>query len=150
LLGIVYRFIATHLIKKAGFTRKAAQTGAITLIQRFGSARNLNVHFHMLFLDGVYVERRDGSLRFRWVNAPSGTELTRLTQTLARLIGRIYGSNPVPVTRTTGPCKTGGGDHIWVSGNSRDSFVQQTYSTSAIGQGVFRCETIYQGFTGRK
>ncbi|MEX5147036.1 MULTISPECIES: transposase, partial [Enterobacteriaceae] len=26
-----------------------------TLIQRFGSALNLNVHFHMLFLDGVYV-----------------------------------------------------------------------------------------------
>jgi len=42
----------------------------------------------MLFLDGVYVERPDGSLRFRWVKAPSGAELTRLTQTLARRIGR--------------------------------------------------------------
>ena len=28
--------------------------GAITLIQRFGSAVNSNIHFHMLFLDGVY------------------------------------------------------------------------------------------------
>ncbi|MGB5253037.1 MAG: transposase, partial [Sedimenticolaceae bacterium] len=36
----------------------------------------------------VYVERPDGSLRFRWVKAPSGAELTRLTQTLARRIGR--------------------------------------------------------------
>jgi hypothetical protein len=36
----------------------------------------------------VYVERPDGALRFRWVKAPSGTELTRLTQTLARRIGR--------------------------------------------------------------
>ena len=27
---------------------------AVTLIQRFGSALNPNVHFHMLFLDGVY------------------------------------------------------------------------------------------------
>ena len=27
----------------------------MTLIQRFGSALNLNIHFHMLFLDGVYV-----------------------------------------------------------------------------------------------
>jgi hypothetical protein len=42
----------------------------------------------MLFLDGVYVERLDGPLRFRWVKAPSGAELTRLTQTLARRIGR--------------------------------------------------------------
>ena len=40
-LGIVYRCIATHLIKKAGFSHKTAQTGAVTLIQRFGSALNL-------------------------------------------------------------------------------------------------------------
>jgi hypothetical protein len=41
-LGIVYRVIATHLVNKAGFTRKTARTGAVTLIQRFGSALNLN------------------------------------------------------------------------------------------------------------
>jgi hypothetical protein len=35
-LGIVYRCIATHLIKKAGFSRKTAQTTAVTLIQRWG------------------------------------------------------------------------------------------------------------------
>ncbi len=28
--------------------------GAVTLVQHFGSALNLNVHFHMLWLDGVY------------------------------------------------------------------------------------------------
>ena len=88
-LGIVYRCIATHLIKKTGFTRKTAQTGAVTLIQRFGSALNLNVHLHMLFLDGVYVERPDGSLRFRWVRAPTSAELAGLTQALARRIGRF-------------------------------------------------------------
>ena len=38
--------------QEGGFSRKTAQTGAVTLIQRFGSALNLNVHFHMLFLDG--------------------------------------------------------------------------------------------------
>ena len=88
-LGIVYRCIATHLIKKAGFSRKMAQTGAVTLIQRFGSALNLNIHFHMLFLDGVYVERPDGSLRFCWVKAPTGADLSRLAQTLALRIGRF-------------------------------------------------------------
>jgi hypothetical protein len=31
-LGIVYRTLATHLIKKAGFTRKRARTGAVTLM----------------------------------------------------------------------------------------------------------------------
>lgn len=53
-LGIVYRVLATHLIKKSGHTHRTAHTGAVTLIQRFGSALNLNIHFHMLFLDGVY------------------------------------------------------------------------------------------------
>jgi hypothetical protein len=65
-LSIVYRCISTHLIKKAGFARKIAQTGA------FNSALHLNVYFHMLFLDGVYIERPIGSLRYRRVKAPSG------------------------------------------------------------------------------
>jgi hypothetical protein len=33
-----------------------AHTGSVTLILRFGSALNLNIHFYMLFLDGVYVD----------------------------------------------------------------------------------------------
>jgi hypothetical protein len=37
----IARCIATHLIKNAGLSRKTAQTGAVTLIQRFGSALNL-------------------------------------------------------------------------------------------------------------
>jgi hypothetical protein len=32
----------------------AGRTGAINRIQRFGSALNLNVHFHALVLDGIY------------------------------------------------------------------------------------------------
>jgi hypothetical protein len=33
----------------------------------------------MLFLNGVYVERQDGSLKFRWVKAPTTAVLARLT-----------------------------------------------------------------------
>jgi hypothetical protein len=56
-LGIGYRAIARHLIRKAGLTLQTADAGAgaVTPIQRFDSALNLNVHFHMLFLDGVYL-----------------------------------------------------------------------------------------------
>ena len=88
-LGIVYRVIATHLIKKAGFSCQTAHTGAVTLIQRFGSALNLNLHFHMLFLDGVYVERPDGCVRFRWVKAPTSIEITQLADRIARRVGRF-------------------------------------------------------------
>jgi len=69
-LGIVYRTIATHLTRKANYTKTTAHTGAVTLIQRFGGALNLNVHFRMLFLDGVYVDSAGSSTRFCWVKAP--------------------------------------------------------------------------------
>jgi hypothetical protein len=80
--------IATHLIKKAGLRHNTAHTGAVTLIQRFGSALNLNIHFHMLFLDGVYVDGADET-RFRWVKAPSSGELTQLAYRIARRVGRF-------------------------------------------------------------
>jgi hypothetical protein len=88
-LGIVYRVIATDLVKKAGYTHHTARTGAVTLIQRFGSALNLNIHFHMLFLDGVYVDHLNGTARFRWVKAPTSQELTQLAHTIAQRVGRF-------------------------------------------------------------
>ena len=48
-LGIVYRVIAMHLIRKSGFTHKTAHTGAVTLIQPFGSAQNLNIHSKSIY-----------------------------------------------------------------------------------------------------
>ena len=88
-LGIVYRAIATNLTRKAGYTKATAKTGAVTLIQCFGGALNLNIHYHMLFLDGVYIDSTNNSrLRFRWVNAPTSDELTRLTHTIAHRVAR--------------------------------------------------------------
>ena len=52
-LQVISRAISTFLIKQAGLKRREAQTGAITLIQRFGSAADLNIHLHCLVLDGV-------------------------------------------------------------------------------------------------
>ena len=70
-LGIVYRAVSTFLVRRAGLRVGAgARTGAVTLIQRFGSALNLNPHLHMLFLDGVYTFD-DESPRFHRIAAPS-------------------------------------------------------------------------------
>jgi hypothetical protein len=60
----------------------------VTLIQRFGSALNLNVHFHLLVLDGVYRREGEGRLRFVPVPAPTSAELNRLVQRIAERIGR--------------------------------------------------------------
>ena len=43
----------------------------------------------MLFLDGVYVDRLDGSARFRWVRSPTRQELTQLAQTIAHRVSRF-------------------------------------------------------------
>ena len=87
-LGIVYRAISTHLTHKAGLPLKDGATGAVTLIQRFGSALNLNIHFHILFLDGVYVYRGNRPPRFQRVKAPDKGELEELIQLISQRVGR--------------------------------------------------------------
>jgi len=42
----------------------------------------------MLFLDSVYVDRADGSTRFRWIKTPTSQELTKLAHTIASRVGR--------------------------------------------------------------
>ena len=49
-LQVIHRVIAGFLLKQAGLKGGAAHTGAVTLIQRFGSAANLNIHLHCLVL----------------------------------------------------------------------------------------------------
>lgn len=55
-LQIFQRILKRHYIqcaKKLGAERDL-QTGSITMVQRFGGSLNLNIHFHILSLDGVY------------------------------------------------------------------------------------------------
>jgi hypothetical protein len=73
----------------AGFNKRTAHTGAVTLIQRFGSALNLNIHFHMLFLDGVYAEDKYGVMRFHRVKAPAIEELSSLVHQLSHRVTRV-------------------------------------------------------------
>jgi hypothetical protein len=46
--------VERHLLDHTGLNSDEGQGGAVTLIQRFGSAANLNIHLHCLVLDGVY------------------------------------------------------------------------------------------------
>ena len=87
-LAIVNRAISTYLINKAGFKVTEAHTGAVTLIQRFGSALNLNLHFHVLFIDGVFSPKSNGELRFHRVNAPTSKELNALVATISERVAR--------------------------------------------------------------
>jgi len=62
--------------------------GSSTSKSAFGSALNLNIHFHMIFLDGVYVPVEGAQPVFRHLAAPTGTELSALLQQIAERIGK--------------------------------------------------------------
>jgi hypothetical protein len=64
------------------------RSGAVTYIQRFGSAINLNVHFHTLALDGVFTSPSEGEVRFHPLPPPTDLEVARIVDATARRILR--------------------------------------------------------------
>ena len=75
MLQVVHRVITRFLLKQAGAKAGEADSGAVTLIQRFGSAANLNIHLHCLVLDGVYRCGTEGEPVFVEVPAPTDEAL---------------------------------------------------------------------------
>ena len=55
-----------------------AQIGALTFVQRADSALRLNVHFHTLALDGVYVRDEEGELGFRALGEPTTEDVAQV------------------------------------------------------------------------
>lgn len=86
-LQVVHRVITRHLLGQAGLKADEAASGAVTLIQRFGSAANLNIHVCGMMLDGVYRRRKDGRSEFFEAPAPTDEVLqTVLHKMITRLM----------------------------------------------------------------
>jgi hypothetical protein len=58
-------------------------------VQRFGDALDLNVHFHSLVLDGVYLPGPDGAPRFRSLPPPTDGDVEAVVATIARRLVRL-------------------------------------------------------------
>jgi len=61
------------------------RTGCVVFIQRFDSALRLNVHFHLLSLDGTFSRSGDGyppTVDFHDADTPTDDEIERLARTL--------------------------------------------------------------------
>ncbi|HDW3747870.1 TPA: TniB family NTP-binding protein [Escherichia coli] len=113
-LGIVYRSIATWLLRQAGFTHDTARTGAVTFIQRFGSALNLT-RFHGVFAPNSHyrvtitpAKRGKGAGKVGTVHlAPE--ERTPLEQraamTWARRLKRVFNIDITECEKCQGPVK---------------------------------------------
>ena len=95
ILGAWVRALSASLRRRAraAFGVTSAKCGAVTFVQRFGGALNLNVHFHTLALDGVY-EVLPGArgIRFRALPPPDTAEVLRvLSDTTIRML-RVLGT----------------------------------------------------------
>ena len=95
LLQVVHRVITRHLLDQTGLKAFEADSGAVTLIQRFGSAANLNIHLHCLVLDGVY-RRTDGEPVFVEVRAPTDEQLQALLHKIIAAIMEAAGARADP------------------------------------------------------
>src|SRR2546430_13860686 len=73
-----------------GLERANVQSGSVTFIQRFGSAMNLNLHFHCVFLEGVYPDRPEASLKPRFVTSepPSDADIATVVQKISHRVIR--------------------------------------------------------------
>ncbi len=61
-----------------------APTGAVTHVQRFGSSVNLNVHFHVMVLDGVVTRDEGGRPVFHAAPPPTRDELDEVVRRVQR------------------------------------------------------------------
>ena len=84
-LQIVHRTLTRFMLEQAGLKASQADSGAVTLMQRFGSAANLNIHLHCIVLDGVYRRTDEGPV---FVPTPAPTDEAVLAM-LHKIIGRL-------------------------------------------------------------
>src|SRR2546421_9505002 len=79
-----------HQAVTRGVPRAKVQPGSVTFIQRFGSAINLNLHFHCIFLEGVYLDRTEAHLKPRFVKGepPTDTDIATVVQKISHRVIR--------------------------------------------------------------
>jgi hypothetical protein len=65
------------------------QPGAVTAVQRFGSALNANLHYHVTVPDGVFVDDGAGGARFVPLPPPTDDEVEAICARAARRIRRL-------------------------------------------------------------
>src|SRR5262250_2842472 len=90
---IIRTTIGQYYANKAvarGCARANIQPGSVTFVQRFGSAINLNLHFHCVFLEGVYLDRTDQGRkpRFLTVEPPSDADVADVMQNISHRVIR--------------------------------------------------------------
>jgi pyridoxal/pyridoxine/pyridoxamine kinase len=62
----------------------------VIFVQRFGSAQNLHIHFHMIVIAGVYTVDKSDKTKFQRIDTPNLTELRwLLDRATKRVVHRL-------------------------------------------------------------
>jgi hypothetical protein len=90
-LNIFVRAIFSELRRRARelLGLKRSQCGAVTFVQRFNAALGLNLHFHLIGLDGVYAAGPDGAPEFH--ELPPPPEDAEVLEAVTLIAGRVQG-----------------------------------------------------------
>jgi hypothetical protein len=90
-LQIFVRTIFPSIRRRAGIpaSNRQARCGAVAFVQRFSDAPNLDPHFHVLAMDGLYVMDGNGEPVFRHVPPPSDREVARAAESIHRRFARL-------------------------------------------------------------
>jgi hypothetical protein len=93
----VYTIIRTTIAQvyvnqavKRGAERHKVQPGSVTFLQRFGGSLKLNVHYHLIVIEGVFLDHTDQRLkpRFIKVEPPSDADVADVVQNISRRVIR--------------------------------------------------------------
>src|SRR5215475_10539108 len=90
---IIRTTIGQYYVNQAiqrGHARATVHPGSVTFLQRFGSALNVNLHCHCVFIEGVYLERTAVGLKPRFLAGapPTDTDIVTVIQKIRRRVLR--------------------------------------------------------------
>jgi hypothetical protein len=87
-LHVFLRVIEAWLRQRSGCAR--GRLGAVSFVQRFGSALNAHVHFHCCVIDGVFAAGEDGQVHFAEAGALTPEDLAAVQQQVRRRVLRWF------------------------------------------------------------
>ena len=89
LLAKVHKVFASEVERFYTERSTKNRSGSIAFVQRFGSALNLNVHFHMLQIEGLYEPRTTGRPKFRKGKPPTNKDIESLVSKISKRVVRL-------------------------------------------------------------
>src|SRR5206468_6238424 len=109
---IIRTTIGQYYVNQAvqrGHERATVHPGSVTFLQRFGSALNVHLHFHILFLEGVYLDRTAVGLKPRFLAGapPTDTDIAAVLQKISRRVIRTLRRLGYLETGVEAPAATG-------------------------------------------